>query len=163
MDLCFIEEDYGRTCHLFPLLDYAKENIYEKCPAWTNNSHLKIALGHLKSGEIRNFVQFVDSLEFLESSLEEIIDHLIIDFGDYHQPVFDADRDGYSGNSDGKLRKSQIQKRYFRLLSLFLKTLTAYHRLKNSVKYLKIRIFLGLRGSYWRGKDCGPNDEVKGC
>ena len=37
-------------------------------------------------------------------------------------------------------------------------------RLKKSVKYLKIRIFfLGLRGSYWRGKDCGPNDEVKGC
>ena len=101
LDLCFIEEDYGRTCHLFPLLDYAKENIYEKCPAWTRNSHLKTALGHLKSGEIRKFAQFVDSLEFLASSLEEIIDHLIIDFGDYHQPVFDADRDGYSGNSDG--------------------------------------------------------------
>jgi len=34
-------------------------------------------------------------------NLQEIIDHLLIDFGDYHQPVFDADRDGFSAVSDG--------------------------------------------------------------
>lgn len=82
-------------------MDYAKENIYEKCPVWTQNSHFRTAVGHLKAGKIRDLAKFLDSIQFFATSLEEIIDHLLIDFGDYHQPVFDYDRDGYSGRSDG--------------------------------------------------------------
>ena len=81
--------------------DYAQTDIYQKCPKWTRDPKLKKIAKFIREKNHAAAIQVVNESEMFSFDLQEIIDHLLIDFGDYHQPVFDADRDGFSAVSDG--------------------------------------------------------------
>ena len=57
----------------------------------------------LRQGRFEELFELVKA-EFDVNSkitLDEILDHIFNDFGDLHMPLFDPDRDGFSGDSDG--------------------------------------------------------------
>ena len=116
LDLCFISEGNDQICHLLPLPAYAETDILAKCPEWVRHPKLRGGIDLLKRRMFPEFIKLLETELSIPFSIQDIIDHLLIDFGDLHQPVFDLDRDGFSDASEG------------------------------------------LRGSWWRGTDCGPSD-----
>ena len=71
LDLCFITEGYDRTCHIIPLPDYAKDDIYAKCPEWVRHPKLKQAVKMLKKKQFPQLIKFVDEELNLEYSLQD--------------------------------------------------------------------------------------------
>jgi len=90
---------------MFDLPRYAETDPMEHCPLWTGRPEIREGSKFLRQGRFEELLELVKA-EFdvkLDSKItvEEILDHIFHDFGDLHMPLFDPDRDGFSGDSDG--------------------------------------------------------------
>ena len=74
--MCFITEGYDRTCHLFPLPEYANTDIYAKCPTWTRNPKLLKGVQLLREKKFNELVELIQVELVLTFSLQDIIDYL---------------------------------------------------------------------------------------